>query len=71
MAISHHLGADAEENTMRMWQLNDCLFVKQAAAGGPRESFMLSRPGGNASSKRKADAIRRLSIAGGPPFIGK
>jgi hypothetical protein len=56
---------------MRMWQLNDCLFVKQAAAGGPRESFMLSRPGGNASSKRKADAIRRLSIAGGPPFIGK
>jgi len=32
---------------------------------------MLSRPGGNASSKPKADAIRRLSIAGGPPFIGK
>jgi hypothetical protein len=32
---------------------------------------MLSRPAGNASGKRKADAIRRVGIAGGPPFIGK
>jgi hypothetical protein len=58
-----------------MWQLNDCLFVKRVeskrrqAGRGSRSGY--PRPGGNASSKRKADAIRRLGIAGRPPFIGK
>ena len=60
---------------MRMWQLNDCLFVKPVESKR-RQAGRWSRsccpgPGGNASRKPKADAIHRLSIVGGPPFIGK
>jgi hypothetical protein len=58
-----------------MWQLNDCLFVKpdesKRQQAGRWSRSRCPGPGGNASSKRKADAIRRLSVAGRPPFIGK
>jgi hypothetical protein len=66
IAVSHPLtGAGAQKNIMRIWQLHDYLFVKprreQWVAGGPREPFMFSGPGGNASSSaesRRADKTR-------------
>jgi hypothetical protein len=57
---------------MRMWQLMIVFFVKPAESerqqAGRWSRSCCPGPAGNASSKQKADAIRRLSIAGGPRF---